>query len=211
MSIKVAILDDHLMVIKGIENMLEDSEHIHVLASYTHGKEMLKNMSTHYPDVLLLDINLPDSNGIELCTELTKKYPDIRVIALSNYSESGFIKNMIRAGAMSYLLKNTSEKELITAIKRVYKGEKYFPQNIRNILLNEGLGINASESFIPKLSRREKEILKLIYNEHTNHEIAEKLFISTKTVESHRKNLLQKLNVRNTAGLIKVAITKGLI
>ena len=209
--IRVAILDDHNMVLRGIETMLEDSDNIKIIDTYSRGLQLLENISNNIPNVLLLDINLPDSNGIDLCKELTKKHPELAIIALSNYSETGFIKNMLRNGAKGYLLKNTDKQELITAITTVYKGSNYLPRGIQDILLNDSIGNPSQTTFIPKLTRREKEVLNLIAKEHINQEIADILFISTKTVESHRNNLIQKLGVRNTAGLIRVAIEKGLL
>lgn len=208
--IRVGILDDHTMVLKGIEALLEDSNEIKVVYTFNNAKALLDYLSKEHPDVLLLDINLPKSNGIELCGFITKTYPEISIIGLSNYNDTGFIKNMMRNGAKGYLLKNTSREELTEAIKTVNSGEKYIPKILKNKLLNESFGVQLSP-FIPQLTRREQEILESIANELTNNEIAEKLFISTKTVESHRKNLLQKFGVRNTAGLIKEAFTKGLL
>ena len=208
--IKVAVLDDHNMVLKGIESMLEGVEDIAVTATYTLGKQLLGEIDVEVPDVLLLDINLPDLNGIDICKKLLKKYPRLSILALSNYSEAGFIKNMLRNGAKGYLLKNTGKPELITAIETVYHGKQYLPLEIKDILLNDSIG-NSNMSFIPKLTRREKEVLSLIVKEHTTQEISEKLFISPKTVESHRNNLTQKLGVRNTAGLVRVALEKGLL
>ncbi len=209
--IKVAILDDHNMVLRGIETMLEDSDTIKVITTYNRGRQLLENISNNLPNVLLLDINLPDSNGMDICKELTKKHPELAIIALSNYSETGFIKNMLRNGAKGYLLKNTDKQELITAITTVHKGTNYLPRSIQDILLNDSIGNPSQVTFIPKLSRREKEVLNLIAKEHINQEIADILFISTKTVESHRNNLIQKLGVRNTAGLIRLAVEKGLL
>tara|TARA_R110000868_G_scaffold14075_9_gene65759 strand:- start:5308 stop:5943 length:636 start_codon:yes stop_codon:yes gene_type:complete len=209
--IKVAICDDHTMVLRGIETMLEDSDIITICATYNLGKQLLAEIDNNLPNVLLLDINLPDSNGIELCKELTKKHPELAIIGLSNYSETGFIKNMLRNGAKGYLLKNTDKQELLLAITTVHKGGTYLPRNIQDILLNESIGNPSQITFIPKLTRRETEVLHLVAKEHTNLEIADILFISTKTVESHRNNLIQKLGVRNTAGLIRVALEKGLL
>ncbi|KPM30706.1 Two component transcriptional regulator, LuxR family protein [Croceitalea dokdonensis DOKDO 023] len=208
--IKVAVLDDHNMVLKGIESMLEDVENIGITATYNLGKQLLGEIEAEVPDVLLLDINLPDVNGIDICKTLIKKYPDLAILALSNYSETGFIKNMLRNGAKGYLLKNTGKAELIRAIETVCGGKQYLPLEIKDILLNDSIG-NSTTSFIPKLTRREKEVLSLIVKEHTTQEISEKLFISPKTVESHRNNLTQKLGVRNTAGLVRVALEKGLL
>ena len=209
--IRVAILDDHPMVVKGIESMLEDVDSLKITATYHRRVHLLEGFKEGQPDVLLLDINLPDGNGLELGKELLKLYPDMAIIGLSNYSEAGFIKNMLRNGAKAYLLKNTGKTELVEAIEAVYKGKIYLPRAIQDILLNDSIGNPLSTGFIPKLTRREKEVLDLIAQEHTNQEIADALYISTKTVESHRNNLMQKLGSRNTAGLIKSAMEKGLL
>lgn len=208
--ISIAILDDHTMVLKGLESMLEQSDSIKISQTFNIGQDLLDFLKNKSIDVLLLDINLPESNGIELCGTITKLYPEIAIIGLSNYSETSFIKNMMKNGAKGYLLKNTTKNELIEAIKTVHYGDTYLPEKLKTKLLNESFGGQTS-SFIPKLTRREKEILQCIADELTNNEIAEKLFISAKTVESHRNSILQKFGVRNTAGLIKEAFVKGLL
>ena len=163
-------------------------------------------------DVLLLDINLPDGNGIVACKDLMQKFPKLKIIALTNYEDVSFIKQMMKNGAVGYLLKNTGRNELVFAIETVLKGERYLQENIRKILLNESIGhSNISTLFIPKLTVREKEVLELIIKEFTTEEIAEKIFVSVKTVESHRSNLMQKLAVKNSAGLVRVAFEKGLV
>lgn len=209
--IKVAILDDHTLVVKGLQSMLEQVRDLHIVACYTRAAEMMDRIGRDRPDVLLLDINLADANGMELCLALRKSYHWLNIIALSNLSEPGVIKNMFRNGALGYLLKNTDMEELSEAIRQVYKGHQFTPRSIREILLNDSLGNPVSSRFIPKLTRREKEVLDLIAREHTNSEIGDLLFISVKTVENHRNNLLQKFQVRNTAGLIKAAMQKGLL
>ncbi len=208
--IDVTILDDHTMVLKGIETMLKNNDSIHLQNTFSRGKDLMASLKENQPMVLLLDINLPFDNGINLCKQISKEYPQIKIIGLSNYSETSFVKNMMRNGAKGYLLKNTTKEELIEAIKKVNSGEIFLPEVLQKKLLNESFG-KSNSSFIPKLTRREKEILQCISDEFTNGEIAEKLFISIKTVESHRNNLLQKFGVRNTAGLIKEAFTKGLL
>ncbi|OUR93335.1 hypothetical protein A9Q87_05145 [Flavobacteriales bacterium 34_180_T64] len=209
--IHVVATDDHLMVLKGLEAMLNSCKDICFVSCCHNGEETLTKIPIINPDVLLLDINLPDISGIELCKILHKKYPKLHIIALTNFRESSFVKNMIKNGADGYLLKNVNREELELAIKQVYKGKQYLQKTIQKQLLNESIGVVTRKTFIPKLTRREGEVLNLIAEEHTTNEIAEKLFVSPKTIECHRMHLIQKLEVRNTAGLMRTALEKGLI
>ncbi len=208
--IQVAITDDHTIVAEGIKTMLKTSKEIEIIQSFENLKATFENLSDTV-QVLLLDINLPDGNGIVACKTLLEKHQNLRIIALTNFEDSIFIKQILKNGAMGYLLKNTSKNELTQAIIDVNNGKRYLPKNINDILLNDSIGIENSNSFIPKLTIREKEILTLIVQEFITEEIASKLFISKKTVETHRSNLIQKLGVKNVAGLVRVAIEKGLL
>jgi DNA-binding NarL/FixJ family response regulator len=208
--IQIAITDDHTIVIEGIKNMLKSNKEIEVLQSFENLKDTFENL-TNSVEVLLLDINLPDGNGINACKELLEKHKDLKIIALTNFEDSIFIKQILKNGAMGYLLKNTSKTELTEAIKEVNNGNRYLPKKISDILLNDSIGIENSSYFIPKLTSREKEVLALIIKEYTTDEIANELFVSNKTVESHRSNLMQKLGVKNSAGLVRVAFEKGLV
>lgn len=208
--IPIAITDDHTIVIEGIKTMLKTNKEIEVFQSFENLKDTFENLNSAVK-VLLLDINLPDGNGINACKELLEKHPDLKIIALTNFEDTVFIKQIIKNGAMGYLLKNTDKKELTEAIKSVIEGKRYLPKKISDILLNDSIGIQNSNYFIPKLTVREKEILSLIIKEFTTEEIAAKIFVSTKTVESHRSNLIQKLGVKNSAGLVRVAFEKGLV
>jgi len=208
--IPIAITDDHTIVIEGIKTMLKSDKEIVVLQSFENLKDTFENLHSAVK-VLLLDINLPDGNGINACKELLEKHPDLKIIALTNFEDTVFIKQIIKNGAMGYLLKNTDKKEITEAINSVIEGKRYLPKKISDILLNDSIGIQNSNYFIPKLTVREKEILNLIIQEFTTEEIAVKLFVSTKTVESHRSNLIQKLGVKNSAGLVRVAFEKGLV
>jgi len=210
--IKVAITDDHLLIINGIKELLETIAHIQVVGSFMNVAETKSGIEQVNADILLLDINLPDGDGIQLCKELVKAQPNLKVIALTTYNQNILVKNMIRNGAHGFLLKNTSLEELQRAIETVYRGEQYLQTEIKESLLRDTLGTTAQRTtFRPRLTRREKEVLQLIMDELTTTEIGEKLFISPKTVETHRLNLLQKLGVRNTAGLVKEAINQGLL
>lgn len=208
--IQIAITDDHTIVIEGIKTMLKSNKEIEVVQTFENLKDTFENLNP-FIEVLLLDINLPDGNGITACKTLLEQFPNLKIIALTNFEDSLFIKQIIKNGAMGYLLKNTSKTELSEAIKEVLNGNRYLPKKISDILLNDSIGLDNSSYFIPKLTSREKEILNLIIKEFTTDEIASQLFLSTKTVESHRSNLIQKLGVKNTAGLVRVAFEKGLV
>ena len=210
--ITVAITDDHTMVVEGIKTMLNQAKEIQITNTYYSVNETLEGIKKSTPDVLLLDINLPDGNGIHLCKELKNNFKNLKIIALSNYEDISFIKQIIKNGANGYLLKNTNKSELIDAIKAVKNNQLFLPEKLQRMLLNDSLGKpNNSSFFIPSLTRREKEVLELIVKEYTSEEIAENLFVTIKTVEAHRSNLIQKLGVKNVAGLVRVAIEKGLI
>lgn len=208
--IKTAITDDHTIVIEGIKTMLKSSKEIDLLQSFGNLKDTYENLDNTI-QVLLLDINLPDGNGIIACKELLKKYSHLKIIALTNFEDSIFIKQIIKNGALGYLLKNTSKSELTEAIKQVSIGNRFLPKKISDILLNDSIGVESSNYFVTKLTAREKEILALIIKEFTTQEIANELFVSAKTIESHRNNLMQKLGVKNSAGIVRVAFEKGLV
>jgi len=209
--ITIAITDDHQMVMQGIETMLKYEPDMVISHKYNSVAATIEGLSKQQPDILLLDINLPDGNGIDLCKKLVADYPSLKIIALSSFSEIAFVKRILSNGASGYLLKNTSREELIQAFKTVLNGGQYLQSDIQKKLLQSSLGQKKTASFIPKLTRREKEVLTAISEELTTQEIADKLCISVKTVETHRMNLISKLGARNSVGLIKNAIEKGLL
>lgn len=206
--IQILVVDDHQVLIDGIKAMLSQADHIQIVAEVLTGQDALDILTTHSNiELVLLDINLPDINGFKVCQEVKKRMPDVKILTLTMHQDAGYISKMVKAGADGYLLKNTGKEELIKAIETVIAGKKYFSQQVTNRLL-EGLqnpGKSPNNFPITKLTRREKEILKLIVDEHTTEEMAEKLFISATTVISHRKSLLRKLNAKNTAGIVKAA------
>lgn len=211
MKINVAITDDHSMVLEGIQSMLDGLNGISVVGTYKDANETLAKIGKDKPDVLLLDINLPDINGIDLCKKLLKKDKELKIIALTNFDESSFVRRIINNGAHGYLLKNTDKPELLIAIKKVLAGEQFIQNDLKNKLLNRALGNKTKSTLAPKLTRREHEVLVAISEELTTQEIAQKLYISPKTVESHRMNLMTKLGAKNSIGIIKNAIAKDLI
>lgn len=213
--IRVLIADDHNMFVEGLESILQDEEEIIVVAKCYNGNAIFDAVAEHEVDVLLLDINLPEMSGIDVCKKLHSDHPNIRVLALSMYNDESFVSEILKHGALGYILKNTGKKELIRAIKQVFDGQSYFSdevtETIMKSLVSHRQGGKPKVKQTPKISRREKEVLDLILKEHTTQEIAETLFISLKTVESHRRSLLTKLNVRNTAGLVRVAVEHKLL
>ena len=200
------------MVLKGIQAMLSADKEVEVVGLYENAQSTLDQIEESKPDVLLLDINLPDINGIDLCKQLLKLYPDLKILALTNFEETSFVRRILNNGAHGYLLKNTSKPELLEALKAVLSGEQYLQKDIQRKLLNRSIGITKSRDLLqPKLTRREKEVLNAIADEMTTQQIADKLFISPKTVESHRMNLISKLGVKNSVGLVKLAMERDLL
>jgi DNA-binding NarL/FixJ family response regulator len=205
--IKVYIVEDHSVVIEGIYSLLQNEKGIEVCGYATNAQNCINYFVNHIADVILMDIGLPDMSGIDLCAIIKKKYPGIMVIALSTFNQGTYIKKMMEAGASGYLLKNTSKVEMLEAIKTVTEGKTYLSFEV-----GKELQLSKEESKnIPLLTKREKEILILIAEGLTNQQIKEKLFISIDTVDSHRKNLHTKLNVKNTAMLIRYAIEYRMI
>jgi DNA-binding NarL/FixJ family response regulator len=210
MSIRVAILDDHPVVIKGLIKMFADFSQIKVVAVYSNGSSMLADVATSQPDVLLLDMHLPDLEGPVLATSLLKKNPSIKIIVLSSSDLLIQVKRMLQIGCMGYLLKDSDDLTIIQAIETVYYGGQFLSPVLREGMLEDMFKNKHIEKKQSSLTRREKEILQLIVQEFTNQEIAEKLFISPHTVDNHRISLLHKLGAKNTAGLVRIALETGL-
>ena len=206
--IKVLIVDDHKMVIDGMTLLLENHPEIEVIGTALDGEEGIEKLNLLNPDVVLLDINMPGINGIDTCKEMIKISPEIKIVAISMHKESSLIKLMLKNGAKGYVLKNAGQDEIIEAIKDVYNGKTYLDETVNEIIVNSVTKSSQqiAQSPFPSLSRREKEILELILEECTTQEIAEKLFISFGTVETHRRNMLIKTGARNTAGLVRIAL-----
>ncbi|QIE59187.1 response regulator transcription factor [Rasiella rasia] len=206
--INVFIVDDHKMVIDGMKLLLKDEPTIKVVGTALTGEDALVEIPKQHVDVVLLDINMPGINGIDTCKQLLKVLPDIKIVAISMHKESSLIKLMLNNGAKGYVLKNAGQDEVIDAIKSVNEGKMYLDDTVNEIVLNSVLknGNEKITSPFPTLSRREKDVLKLILDECTTQEIADKLFISFGTVETHRRNMLIKTGARNTAGLVRTSI-----
>ena len=199
MRIKVFVTDDHYMVVEGLRSLLQNEKNIEWLGHASNADSCLAFLHKQLPDVILMDINMPGKNGIELCKAVKEKYPSVLVIGLSTFNQQSFIQKMMENGASGYVLKNATQEELMEAIQAVAIGKTYLSEEAATSLRKY------AESEIPVITRREKEVLGLIADGMTNNEIAQKLFISTTTVDSHRKNLLAKFEAKNTALLIRSA------
>src|SRR5262245_38713167 len=204
--IRVYIVDDHAVVIEGIYSLLQKERDIEMIGYATTAASCLEYFTTHTADVILMDISLPDMNGVDLCKLIKKKYPGIMVLALSTFNQGTYIRKMMESGASGYLLKNAGKQEIVEAIKLVAKGKTYLSFDAGQTLKSGSQLQNA----VPHLTKREKEVLAYIAEGMTNAQIAAKLFISVDTVDTHRKNLHTKLNVKNTAMLIRFAIENNL-
>lgn len=216
-TIRVVIADDHKIIRVGLRGMLEREPDIEVTGEAENAEEIFKVLEEHESDVVLMDIDLGESDGIKTTRKMKELYPFIQVLGLTMHEEPDYIIKMLEAGASGYLLKNAGREELLTAIRTVMKGDSYFSHKVSATLLQaitrqreKPLSQRKALSDSP-LSEREIEVLRLIAQEYSNGEIADKLFISIRTVDTHRRNLLEKLQVKNTVGLVKYAIDKGLI
>jgi DNA-binding NarL/FixJ family response regulator len=211
--IKIAIVDDHNIFVDGVKSILEDVDGIHCIFTASNSEDLYKAIEIEVPDIILMDIGLGKESGIDITTEITLKYPNIKVLALSMHQEENYIIKMLEAGAKGYLLKDAGAEEMINAIRSIFKGNTHYSNHVGNTLLNYVTHNRKKESKTDeiKLTKREVEILRFICKEYSNPEIASELYISIRTVDTHRRNLLEKLNAKNTVGLVKYAIKNNLI
>lgn len=205
MKIKVFITDDHYMVIEGIRSLLQNEKDVEWMGHASNAESCMAFLQQQQPDIILMDISMPGKSGIDLCKEVKEKYPNVFVIGLSTFNQQSFIHKMMENGASGYVLKNATQQELMEAITTVAKGKTYLSDEAASVLKK------SETSEMPLITRREKEVLSLIAEGMTNGEIAEKLFISGATVDTHRKNLLVKFQAKNTASLVKTAVQMQLI
>ncbi len=214
-KVNLVLVDDHDLFREGMKFLLSQIELLNVVGEASNGKEFLDLLETiDLPDIVLLDINMPEMNGIEACTIATRKYPGLKIITLSMNDDQEYYFKMIQAGARGFVLKQTGKDKLEDAIQEVLEGGSYFPEDIlRKIIFKFGTEDSVENKIQNKfgLTKREKEVLALLCQGFTNHEIAEKLFLSPKTVEGHRANLLSKTATKNSAHLVMFAIKNGII
>ena len=207
--IRLIITDDHPVIRDGVKTILTNDTDIELVACAGSGDELLEQLESIKADVILMDINMPGMNGIEATKLVKKKYPNIKVLSFSQYDEKRFVKQLLKNGASGYLLKNSAAGELIQAVKMVHSGGMYLSADLPNVF-GEKSKPRANYLF-PELSSRERDVLVEICKEKNTNEIAEILFISPNTVETHRSNLLLKVGVKNTAGLVKWAIENEIV
>ncbi len=211
MKTTVLLVDDHKIFRDGLRTLIE-KEGMEVVGEAENGRKTLKLVEKLLPNVIIMDVSMPDMNGIEATRKIISSFPEIKVIALSMHSDRRFVLGMLEAGAAGYLLKDCAFGELASAIKQVLTGNKYLSPKIADVVVKGYLN-KSNESFVSGgsiLTSREREVLQLIAEGLTAKEIADHVFLSVKTVETHRRNIMQKLNMRSTVDLTKYAIREGL-
>lgn len=214
-KIKLLLADDEELFRKGISFLLQRQENIQILYEADNGNEVveyLKSSSIH-PDIILMDLKMPLLNGVEATKLINKEFPSIKIIALTSYNTKSFIANMIDIGAASYIVKNSSPVEMITTINQVIEKGFYYNEEVLNVIQENLIDNNRKNIFFEEviLTKREREILELICNQKSTQQIADKLFISPRTVEGHRNNLLLKTDSQNSAGLVVFAIQNKIV
>lgn len=201
----ILVIDDHPLVGDGIAMMVKDMEDVSLTAVCKSGKEALAYLESQSPDFILLDLNLPDIDGLELCVQIRKDHKQVKIIGLTSTNEAGIITQLLSNGANGYLLKNMEREELIQALDEVQQGKIFLSKAANQKILEQYQSVREAMQKYPMLTRREKEILVLLYEGYSGPVIADKLFLSPFTVETHRKNLMQKLEVNTIQQLLKVA------
>jgi DNA-binding NarL/FixJ family response regulator len=214
-GIKIILTEDHQILRDGIKALIASSN-IEIIGEASTAAELWKLLETNIPDIILMDISLPDISGIEITRIVTEKFPSIRVLMLSMFTDESFISQAIKAGAKGYLHKNTTREEMLIAIESVYTGNEFYSDNISKVILKtyiEKAKSHSNEITNPQelLSKREIEILKMFAEGFINKEIADRLFISIRTVESHKNHIMQKLNLKTQVELVKYAIRHNLV
>lgn len=212
-KIKIILTDDHQLFRDGIKSLLENTEHIEIIGEASNGKELLGLLKHTVPDILILDITLPDISGIEITRQVVSDYPGLNVLILSMHNENEFVVNALKAGAKGYLPKDISKHELLEAISSIYNGDEYFSKTISDAFLKKfvqrtRIGLHGEN---PILTPRETEIVKLVAEGLKNQQIADKLYISVRTVDAHKNNIMNKLNLKSNIDIVKFAIKYELI
>lgn len=211
MGVRIGITDDHPMVRGGLTAMLQSVQGFEVTAEFSSGNALLAGLQKDVPDILLLDMHLPDMHGSDLVILLKKQYPSLPVIIVTSTDSVFLVKSLLDSGAKGYVLKTTGAEQLVEAIRMALKGEVYLSAEIRDILVKNALRQKTNMAYHEELTDKEIAILQLIALEHTSQEIAEKIHLSARTVENYRLGLMQKLDVKNLAGLVRKGILMGIV
>ena len=211
---RILVADDHQMVRKGIISLLNDNPELEVVAEAADGLEVLSILKKEPIDMVIMDIKMPRMNGIDVTYEVRANYPEIKVLAISMYDEYQYVQSILQAGAMGYILKDTEKDELILAIKKLLDNKNYYSDKVLSKITSKVLLPNAvnepKEDYLPTLTKREMEVMRLIAKEYSNQEIADRLNVSSRTVDTHKRNLIKKLKVKNIVGLVKFAMKHNL-
>jgi DNA-binding NarL/FixJ family response regulator len=212
MGVRIILADDHKIMREGLRALLAKQKEIEVIAEADSGRAVIELCSQLHPDVVIIDISMPDLNGIDAARQITRQAPDIKVIALSMHSDKKYVKEMLAAGASGYLLKDAAFEELGMAIATVLKNKTYLSPQITDTVVKDYVNENVPRDSIAStaLSAREREVLQLIAEGKSTRDIAATLYVSVKTIETHRKQLMDKLGINNIAELTKYAIREGL-
>ncbi len=210
-NIKIMLVDDHELILNGLKFMFDAETDFEIMATAKNGIEAIDKLYQNKIDLLITDIKMPEMNGLELTRFTRQKFPDIKIIALTLYKDTEFVKAIIEAEADGYILKNEDANEIKTIIRHIMNDGTYYSREIVTILRDELKSEKSKSSNLPELSKREIEIIKLICQELSSLEIAEKLFISKATVDVHRKNIVQKLEIKSVVGLIKYALQNEIV
>jgi len=207
---RILLVDDHQLIIDGLRGFIEELDSVVVIGEANNGQDAITYTGVLSPDLILMDIDMPILSGIQATQEIKKNHPNVKIIIISMHNEKGLIKKLISFGADGYLLKNSPKKEVIEAVQMVLNGGKYFSTDVLLSLEKKKVVFDNSNE-MTQLTDREIEIIRLVADGLTNKEIGEQLFISHRTVDTHRTNLMKKLNVTNVAGLIRFAFKNKII
>ena len=212
-KIRILLVDDHVILRDGIKALLEKRDNIEVVAEASDGREAISKVAQFRPDVVVLDISMPLMDGLEATRQMLKEDPGIKILVLTMYDDEEYFFQLLRAGVSGYVTKKTASRELVSAIEAVYEGESFFCPSMAKHLLSDYLRLDKTTDRMGQveLTPREREVVKLIAEGHTNQQIADLLHRSIKTIESHRSNILRKLDIHDTIELVKYAVRKKLI
>lgn len=210
MTIRILIADDHAVVAEGLKHLVEAQPDMEVVALAVDGRQAVHQARDLQPDVVLMDLSMPELNGADATRAILEREPKCRVIVLSMYSEREYVRRALKAGAAGYVVKRSAAKEVVDAIRAVHAGQRYLSPRVADVVIDDYAG-EGSDDLLAKLSQREREVLQLLAEGRTGAQIAERLSLSQKTVETYRARLVEKLDIRDVAGLVRFAIQRGIV